>query len=168
MRPDREEAGRIDTDDVAVRSLAEGDLDSIVRIDANAVGRARRDYYRDRVTAALRDSRIRASLVAEVDGLVVGFLMATMHYGEFGRPEPAAVIDAIGVDPAFRGRKVAKALLRQFLMNAAALGVERVQTEVRWDDVDLVGFFSSQAFRPAGFVVLERAPSSGSPGHRRA
>jgi ribosomal protein S18 acetylase RimI-like enzyme len=152
-----EEPGRLDTDAVKVRTLAESDLDAIVRIDAHALGRARKDFYRDKVSAALRDSRLRASLMAEIDGLVVGFLMAKLHYGEFGQPEPIAVIDALGVHPDFRGRKVGKALLRQFVMNLEALGVERIRTEVRWDDGDLVGFFAREGFAPAPFLVLEKA-----------
>jgi ribosomal protein S18 acetylase RimI-like enzyme len=149
-------AGELATDGVVVRTLAEADLDAIVRIDASAFGRARREYYRDKVSASLRDSRVHMSLVAELDGLVVGFLMAQTHYGEFGRAEPAAVIDSLGVHKDFQKRHVGAALMRQFLMNVRALGVERVRTEVAWNDLDLVRFFDHAGFKPGSRIVLER------------
>lgn len=148
--------GRLDTDDVLVRTLNEKDLESIVGIDAAAMGRRRHEYYRDKVTAALRDSRMRMSLVAELDGVVVGFLMAQLHYGEFGRPEPTAVLDSIGVHPEWREHHVGKALMRQFAMNAKALGVEVVRTEVSWDDFSLLAFLRREGFAPGQRLVLER------------
>ena len=156
MEDNSQEPGALATDAVVVRNMVESDLDAIVRIDAAAMGRARRDYYRDRVAAAMRDSRIHASLTAELDGMIVGFLMATLYYGEFGRPEPTAVIDSLGVLPGFKGKHVGRALMRQFLMNASALGVERVRTEVAWDDTELLGFFKRSGFALAGRLVLER------------
>jgi len=151
-----DEAGYLDTDDVLVRTLEEKDLEAIVRIDAAAVGRRRLEYYQDRVRAALGDSRIHTSLVAELDGAVVGFLMSTNYYGEFGRPEPTAVIDSLGVVPELRGRHVGEALMRQFLMNARALRVEHVRTEVSWNDFDLLRFFDRSGFTPSSRLVLER------------
>ncbi|MBI2395851.1 MAG: GNAT family N-acetyltransferase [Deltaproteobacteria bacterium] len=156
----REEAelgpGRLDTDDVLVRTMSEKDLEAIVRIDAVAMGRRRLEFYRDKIAGALRDSRVRMSLVAELDAMVVGFLMAQQHYGEFGRPEPTAVLEAIGVHPDWRSHKVGKALMRQFAMNARGLGVERIRTEVAWNDFGLLGFLEHEGFTPGARVVLER------------
>lgn len=147
--------GSVENDPIAIRNLREGDLPRIVEIDGAVMGRLRHEYYRDKVAASLRDSRIRLSLVAELEGKVVGFLMGTMHYGEFGRPEPSAVIDSIGVAAECRGRKVGRALMRQFLAHARALGVEQVRTEVAWDDLDLIRFLSGFGYAPAGRTVLE-------------
>jgi len=152
-----EEPGSLPTDAVTVRNLREGDLDPIVRIDAVAMGHPRRDFYKDRLRAALEESRIHLSLVAELDGMVAGFLMATLYYGELGRPEPTAVIDALGVHPEMRGRHVGEALMRQFLMNTGALGVEGIRTEVPWNDTTLVAFFDRHGFAPSGRIVLERS-----------
>jgi ribosomal protein S18 acetylase RimI-like enzyme len=150
-------AGERETDSVRVRTLEERDLDAIIRIDASSMGRERREFYRDRVASSLHGSRLRTSLVAEVDGLVVGFLMCTMHYGEFGRPEPRAVLDALGVHKDFRRKRVGRALMAQFLMNAGVLGVETVRTEVNWDNFDLLSFFAEEGFTPAPRLVLERS-----------
>lgn len=140
---------------IEIRNLTEADLDAIVRIDASLMGRPRHEYYRDRVRAALRDSRIRMSLIAEYEGKVAGFLMATMYYGEFGRPEPTAVIDSLGVDALYRGKHVGKTLMGQFLTHARALGVERVRTEVAWNDFDLMRFLHGCGYAPGNRLVLE-------------
>ena len=144
--------------DVRVRNLEETDLDAIEKIDELAMGHARPDFYRPRVTQACRDRERHPTLVAVVGDEVVGFLMATMQRGEFGRPEPTAVIDAVGVHRDHRRRKVARALMDKLLLDVRALGAQAVRTEVEWNDFDLVRFFSSQGFAPAYRILLERAP----------
>ena len=151
------EDGTLPTDAVNVRELRAGDVAAIVKIDRASTGSPRREYYESKMRYALEEAKLRTSLVAELDGHVVGFLFARVHYGEFGRAEPVAVIDSLGVDPAYRGRAVARALMRQLLMNLAALHVERVETEVSGTQLDLLAFLAKSGFRPAPRVCLERA-----------
>ena len=148
--------GTLATDDVLVRDLREGDLAAIVKIDHLSTGGVRHEYYSAKVSSAVNEPRLRTSLVAEIDGNVVGFLLARVFYGEFGHAEPTAVIDSVGVDPKFRGKHVGQALLRQLLMNLQALMVERVETQVDWDQFDLLGFLARNGFRPAARMCLER------------
>lgn len=44
---------------------------------------------------------MRISLAAFVGKEPAGFLMARVYYGEFGQPEAIAILDTIGVAPAF-------------------------------------------------------------------
>ena len=150
------EPGVLETDAVLVRVLEERDLDAIVRIDELSMGRGRVEYFRDRVRAALHDQSLKMSLVAELDDHVVGFLIGSVFYGEFGRAEPIATLDAIGVHPEYRHRHVAKAMLRQFTVNAHGLGVSEVRTEVAWNDFGLLEFLHRNGFAPSGRLVLER------------
>ncbi len=149
--------GTLATDAVAVRELREGDLASLVKIDRASTGRARREYYESKVKCAVAESKLRTSLVAELDGHVVGFLIARVFYGEFGHAEPVAVIDSVGVDPAFRKKHVGQALVRQLLMNLQGLRVERVETMVDWTQMDLLSFLMKSGFRPAPRLCLERS-----------
>ena len=148
--------GELPTDAVVVRTLRGDDLDAIVRIDREATGTTRREYYESRVHTALTDSRLQTSLVAELDGQVAGFLITRLYYGEFGQTEPVAVIDSIGVHPGLRGRHVGQALLRQLVMNLRALGVERIETIVDWNQFDLLGFLAAHGFEPAPRICLRR------------
>ena len=94
--------------------------------------------------------------MAEVDDHVVGFLLARVYFGEFGRLEPSAVIDSLGVDPEYRGRRVGASIMRQLLVNLTALRVERIETQADWDQFDLLAFLAKSGFRPAARLCLER------------
>lgn len=148
------EPGVLETDAVLVRELGPADLDAVVRIDAQRGGRTRREYYQRKLEEA-RAARPRISLAAELDGRLVGFLLGRLYYGEFGLPEPTAVIDSLGVDPACAGRHVGRALLRQLRRNLRALSIESIRTEVEWDAHDLLAFLARQGFRPAPRLCLE-------------
>ena len=141
--------GELPTDSIVVRNLEATDLDALVRIDRESFSRPRREYYEIKVKSALEDAKLQTSLVALVDGHVVGFVLAHLHYGEFGQVEAAAVIDSIGVDPRFRGKNVGEALMRQLEMNLRALRVERLETQVSWEQRELLSFLAHRGFAPA-------------------
>ena len=150
-----EEPGHLDTDEIPVRTMRESDLEAVVAIDAAASGRRRPRYFSKLLERALKLAELQISLVAEVDGRVVGFLVATLFYGEFGLVEPSATIDAISVDPGWRRRHVGRALMRQLRLNLAALRIGTLRTEVVWHDAGLLTFFRDCGFAPAGRICLE-------------
>lgn len=141
---------------VPVRSARESDLDAIIRIDRKLNQRDRREYYTAKMNEVMSESGIRASLVAEHDDQVVGFIMARVDYGDYGRTEPAAVIDTIGVDPGFGRMGIARALLSQLLTNLDALRVEHVRTNVSWKNVALISFLEGNGFAPAQRLILSK------------
>jgi predicted N-acetyltransferase YhbS len=146
-----------------VRALAPADLERVVAIDAAATGRRRPLYYQLMFERAVKQASLQVSLVAELDCHVVGFLIASLYYGEFGVSEPVASIDTVGVDQAYRGRRVAHTLMRQLRQNLSALGVRTLRTEVSWDHFDLLAFFSRQGFQPATRLCLECSIDATSP-----
>lgn len=143
------EDGLLPRDRVAIRSLTEGDLPALVRIDRHITGRDRAAYYARKTDEVLKRSGVRVSLVAEDAGQPVGFVMARVDFGEYGRTEPAAVMDTIGVDPANRSKQVGQALLSQLLTNLRSLHVECLITEVAWNDFPLLRFLDRNGFSPA-------------------
>jgi len=145
----------LETDFVVVRSMREDDLNAIVAIDAAASGRRRPRFFEVMLHRAIDQAGVQISLVAEVEGRVVGFVIGSLYYGEYGVVEPSASIDAISVDPASRGSKVGTALMRQLCLNLAALRIATLRTEVSWDHFGLLAFFRSQGFRPSRRLCLE-------------
>jgi predicted N-acetyltransferase YhbS len=138
-----------------VRSLERTDLEEIARIDRRIMGRDRSAYIGRVVEEALTDSAIRVSLVAHEDKSATGFIMASVDFGGFGRTEPVAVIDTIGVDPGFTGAGIGTALLSQLFVNLEALHVERVETVVARENFGLLEFFYRAGFDSSqrlGFV----------------
>lgn len=150
------EPGRRGSDEVLVRSLEPRDLDALIEIDAAESGRRRPLYFERMLARAVAKADFQASLAAEIEDRTVGFVIATLFYGEYGLVEPSASIDTIGVLPSCRGRRVGRALVRQLALNLAALRIERVRTEVPWNDYGLLAFFERNGFAPAGRICLER------------
>lgn len=140
--------------DILVRELRPEDLKTVVKIDELRFGRSRGEYYQRKFEEA-REATPRISLAAEVDGSVVGFMLGRLYYGEFGMPEPTAVLDSLGVHPSFAGRHVGRALMSQLIQNMSALGVDTIRTEVDWDAHDLVAFLAKQGFEPAPRLCLD-------------
>jgi ribosomal protein S18 acetylase RimI-like enzyme len=144
-------------DRIPVRAMAERDLRALVAIDRRMTGRDRFAYFQEKLAEALSDSDIRVSLVAECDGVPAGFIMARVDLGEFGRIEPVAVMDTIGVDPDYRDKGVGRALLSQLLVNLTTLRVERIRTELDWRERALLGFLDHCGFRPSQELCFDRA-----------
>ncbi len=143
-------------DRVPVRSLKEDDLAAAVRIDRKLTGRDRSAYYAAKLREVLTESGIRVSLVAEEDGFVVGFVMARVDFGEFGKVDKSAVLDTIGVHPGFAGSGIGHALLSQLFLNLATLQVETVLTQVSPENVDLQRFLYSCWFHPSQRLMLSK------------
>jgi ribosomal protein S18 acetylase RimI-like enzyme len=148
--------GPLARDRIPVRSMAEGDLRALVAIDRRITGRDRTAYFQRKLNDALTESDVRVSLVAELDGVPVGFIMARVDLGEFGRVETTAVIDTIGVDPDYRNRGVGRALLSQLLANLGTLRVDTVRTEVDWHDRDLLGYLDRSGFLPSQQLCFDQ------------
>lgn len=142
-------------DGVTVRLLTLADAPRLVRMDQAITGRNRTAWYEGKLKRALDESDLQISLGAEADGFLVGALLGSLHYGEFGQPEPIAVLDTILVDPGFARRGIGSSLLENLTRNLRALGIERLRTEVAWDEHDLGRFLGLQGFVPAPRLVLE-------------
>ncbi len=140
---------------VTVRLLTLADAPRLVRMDQAITGRNRTAWYEGKLKRALKESDLQVSLGAEVDGFLVGAVLGSLHYGEFGQPEPIAVLDTILVDPGFARRGIGSSLLDNLTRNLRALGIERLRTEVAWDEHDLNRFLGLQGFVPAPRLVLE-------------
>ncbi len=137
-----------------VRALAVGDLAGIAAIDREITGRNRDRYLSRLADEAMSDSAIRVSLVAVRQGVTVGFVMAKTDFGDFGRTEPTAVIDTIGVHPQFAGTGIGAALLSQLFVNLHALRVQRVETVIAQGNLNLLGFFYKAGFAPSGRLAF--------------
>jgi len=157
--PDCNHYERLARDKVLVRSFKAEDLPAVVRIDGKLTGTERPVYFSAKAREVLDESGIMVSLVAEDSGIVSGFIMARVDFGEFGKVETEAVIDTIGVHPAYRETGVGHALLSQLLLNLSSLKVETVRTQVWWENFELQRFLHGCGFGPSQRLVLTKAVS---------
>lgn len=148
-KPAEPDFGPLARDRIPVRGMLESDLHALIDIDRRNTGRDRSAYFDRKLEEALYESDVRVSLVAERDGRPVGFIMARVDFGEFGRIEPTAVMDTIGVDPDYRDQGIGRALMSQLLVNLMTLRVEHIRTEIDWRDRELLAFLDHRGFRPS-------------------
>jgi GNAT superfamily N-acetyltransferase len=137
---------------VAIRPVEATDLDPIVRIDEKLTGKIRQGYWRIRLDiAALRPPWM--SLVAEMDG-PSSALFGWVGESEFGTPVTAWV-DLIGVDPPYRGRGVAQALVERFAQAGTELrGITKLATLIDLGQADIREFFTHLGFRHGPMIQL--------------
>jgi ribosomal protein S18 acetylase RimI-like enzyme len=144
-------------DQVPVRSLRAEDLPALVAIVRAITHEDRSAYLEHQVTEAMEQSGVRVSLVAEGEnGQPIGFMMARVDFGEFGRTEPEAVMDTLGVDPLYSHAGIGSALMSQLLANLRTLRVDKVRTGVRWNDYALLHFLEACGFRPSQRLALRK------------
>jgi predicted N-acetyltransferase YhbS len=157
-------------DTADVRLLTAKDLEEVVRIDHHITGRDRSAYMQHALDEALGESGVRISLAARVsgiaargDGIMAGFVMARADLGDFGRTEPVAVIDTLGVAPEFAHHGIGHALLQQLFLNLGALRTERVETVVDRLAFELLGFFYDVGFAPGQRLAFVKTPEPSKP-----
>ncbi len=139
-----------------MRVMKREDLDAVAALDALVSKSQRREYYQRKIESVVNNPHnINTSLVAEVDGKIVGFIMGDVYFGEYGIPETSATIDTLGVHPDYQNHGVASDLMDQFLTNIKGMGVKKVYTLVNWDDFALEHFFARHKFQPSKRINLE-------------
>ena len=131
---------------IHIRNLDKSDLSSIVNIEERLTGVARRDYWEKRIELSEAIRPHWASLVAEVNSQVVGFILGRAGELEFGLPGTVAWIEVIGVDPAFRGQGIARSLMERFTASAEDHGIKTIFTLVDNSNSQMERFFTRLGF----------------------
>jgi ribosomal protein S18 acetylase RimI-like enzyme len=141
---------------VYVRDIARDDIPAIVAVEDRTSGVSRPEYWKKRfeISEALHPRW--ASLVAEVDGRVVGFLFGRDGELEFGLPGTVAWVESIGVDPAYRRRGIAAKLMEAFVSNAEQNKIDAVLTLVDRNKPDMQAFFSKLGFEQGQMLYYQK------------
>ena len=93
--------GNISENVPIIRAMNHSDIDRIVEIDTKVLGNSRPEYWEFKVEMVEKGSPM-SSLVAEIDGRVVGFVIGDASGWEYGVPENIGWIDTIGMDPEYQ------------------------------------------------------------------
>jgi N-acetylglutamate synthase-like GNAT family acetyltransferase len=146
--------------EIYVRSLERRDLPSIVAMEERITGVARPQYWEQRIELSEAIRPHWTSLVAEFENRFVGFLFGRAGELEFGLPGTIAWVETIGVDPAFRGRGIARELIEQFISSAEDHGIKTIFTLVTSGQTDMQTFFSRQGFAQGKMLHYQKELSS--------
>jgi ribosomal protein S18 acetylase RimI-like enzyme len=151
-------AANLDIQEVFIRPMRYADLAVVVELDAHAFGSARPAYFERRLTvldAADADTRA-IFLVAVYRDQVIGFVMGTLAYGEFGLTQVTVILDSIAVHPHYQRQGVGQQLTEAFIKQSARQGASSVYTLVSWDNWTLLKVFHALGFVLASTIPLER------------
>jgi len=141
-------------ENLKIRSLRIEDLEAIVAIDEKVLGEKRRDYWEKKLHM-MDEKASQVSLVAEVQGKVLGFILGDVSGWEFGVSDTIGWIDTIGVEPAQQKKGLATALAQELIQRLKAMGVRTIYTLVSWNDWDLLQFFHAMGFTRGDMINLE-------------
>jgi ribosomal protein S18 acetylase RimI-like enzyme len=143
------------TADVRIRPLQDTDLGDITGLDEKIGGEYRPDVWELRLGYYMRRDPD-ASLVADLDGEVVGFMLGEVRSGEFGLEQPTGWIEVMGVDPQVRGRAVGRRLAEEMLAYFQSRGATTARTLVDREMEGIAEFFSALGFEPAGLTPFSK------------
>ncbi|HEV2581273.1 MAG TPA: GNAT family N-acetyltransferase [Ktedonobacteraceae bacterium] len=144
--------------DVSIRAMEHADLAVVVELDALVFGVMRSAYFERRLAALNEhdaDARM-AFLVADYQGAVIGFVMGTLAYGEFGLTQVTAILDSIAVHPGYQQQGIGRQLIESFIKQGTLQGAAAVYTLVNWDNWTLLKVFHALGFVLASTIPLER------------
>jgi predicted N-acetyltransferase YhbS len=141
-------------ENLKIRSLRAEDLDAIVAIDEKVLGEKRRDYWEKKLHR-MDEKASQVSLVAEIQGKVLGFILGDISGWEFGVSDTIGWIDTVGVEPAQQKKGLATALAHELIQRLRAMGVRTIYTLVSWNDWDLLQFFHAMGFTRGDMINLE-------------
>ncbi|MCK5313353.1 MAG: GNAT family N-acetyltransferase [Desulfobacteraceae bacterium] len=96
-----------------------------------------------------------ASIVAEIDNKIVGYMISNVLYAGFGLEKSAWIVD-MGVDPDFMGRNIGKKLANKILSIYKSQNITYVFSSVMWDSIDLLSFFKTLGFERSEFINLRK------------
>ncbi|HEY0884225.1 MAG TPA: GNAT family N-acetyltransferase [Ramlibacter sp.] len=142
---------------ISLRRTKAEDMEAVVALDATIVGHPRRLYFQRRLKAALDQTHKHVQFSAERDGRFVGFIKARKQLGEFGRAEPALLLEAVAVAPGEQGRGIGSALLGKLEAEARRLGAPEIRTTAAWRDHAIMRFFDATDFELSRTMVLDCA-----------
>ncbi|MFW9902711.1 MAG: GNAT family N-acetyltransferase [Candidatus Thorarchaeota archaeon] len=142
------------TQEAIIRIIKEEDLDGIIEIDNKVLGEKRPEYWGKKIEMAGKKSPL-PSLVAELEGNIVGFIFGEASGWEYGVPENIGWIDTIGVDPAYQKKGIGGLLMKELLNYMRKVGVDTVYTLVNWQDWELLRFFNAMGFTRGDMINLE-------------
>jgi|SRR6056297_2044596 len=142
-------------DNVKVRKIRLEDAPELKRINSAIINSPSAIDFQQIIEEQKQKNEEETSLIAELEGQVIGYMISYIIYGGFGL-EKSAWIATLGVDPKFMGQGIGKRLAKEIFRIYESKGVSYIYTSVIWDSIDLLSFFKTLGFDRSDFINLRR------------
>jgi ribosomal protein S18 acetylase RimI-like enzyme len=140
---------------IRIRSMEHEDIDSVLAIDRKITGRRRAVTYTELITGDL-GGVLALSFVAEVDGVVQGFLLGRRVY-TVAPPGEVGLIQILGVDPDYQRRGIASKMVNAFIDTCRAKKLSAVRIMINARDTQLLGLFEHMGFRRGELIDFTKS-----------
>jgi len=141
---------------VLTRIATLSDLGVIIALDELRPSDEKSAYWQgifDRYVMSGRKDRI--FLVAEVDAVVIGFIVGEVRAWEFGS-SPCGWVFALAVSPEMREMRVGKKLFDEICARWRKIGITTVRTMADRDNKLTLSFFRGMGLRSGRYIELEK------------
>jgi len=133
-----------------IREMTDSDIAVLIQIDKKITGKERVSSWPQKVSSHFKTYYPPLSLVAEVEGKVVGFIIGVIMGAEYSLPL-SGWINIIGVDPQYQGRGIGRMLTNSFIEACHRRGI-KARLMVRQSDETLKKMLSSLGFQQGDLV----------------
>jgi GNAT superfamily N-acetyltransferase len=140
----------------SARPLKKTDLDPVVAIDSELIGRSRRAYFERSLARALAAPELHAELGVDGPQGLQGFVLGRVVEDEFGRQGRAMDFEMLGVAKAAQGKGLGPVLLSALAAEAKRRGCVELSTTALWTTHTMLRFLDKSGFRLAKRQILER------------
>ena len=130
---------------INIRHMVRSDIDAVLTLNKEASGGQSSISYKDMIATDLGEA-LDLSFVAEVDGRVVGFVLARLAYLYIPLTE-VGVIHAIVVAPNYQRSRIGSRLLSELLSYCHAKDIITIRVPVNAYNTELRRFVERLGFR---------------------
>ncbi|MHA1448001.1 MAG: GNAT family N-acetyltransferase [Candidatus Hodarchaeales archaeon] len=141
---------------VKIRSLSLDDLPKIKQIEKKILFSKDQEHIEISVPDYIKEGPEEATLGAEIDGELIGFLIGRTSYWEYGNSFKTGWIVAMGILPSFQGHGIGKILGNRIINYFKKEKVRRIKAIVDWDQSDLIAYFKTLGFSKSTEFVLHK------------
>ena len=141
-------------DAINVRRMTSADLDGVIVLISKITKGERSITYRDLV-ANYPGGPLDLSFVAEVNGQMVGFILARLEFLYIPFVE-VCLIDAVGVDPEYQGRRIGSTLVHKLIDRCRLEDIDTIRALVAQDDEPLRRFVEYLGFRRSNIINYDK------------
>ena len=139
---------------VDIRRMTRGDIDAVVALDREVGGGQSRISYRDMV-ATDPGGLLDLSFVAEIDGRVIGFILARLAYLYIPFAE-VCVIHGIVVGPDYQRRQIGSRLMNELMRYCHAEEINTIRAIIDERDTEIRHFVERLGFRRSKIINYDK------------